>query len=85
MAVDRASRRGLVRATCLARSLALVRLLDRAGIAGARIKAGVLREQGRFLAHAWVELGDTILTDPASYVAKFEPWADLRMFEDQTA
>jgi hypothetical protein len=80
-----AARYGLGRPTCLARSLALVRLLDRAGIEGARIKAGVFRDQKTFLAHAWVELGETVVSDPESYVAQFEPWADLRMFEDLTA
>jgi hypothetical protein len=81
-AVRRASRYGVFRPKCLTRSLALVRLLERSGIPGARIRAGVLKNQGRFLAHAWVELGKEVLTDAESYVAQFEPWADLRMFED---
>jgi hypothetical protein len=84
-AVGFAARYGLGRPTCLTRSLALVRLLDRAGIAGARIKAGVFRDQKTFLAHAWVELGVTVVSDPEAYVAQFEPWADLRVFEDLTA
>ncbi len=82
VAVGRAARSSLFRSTCLVRSLALVRLLERAGIRGARLRAGVQRENGRFLAHTWVELGPQVLTDPAWYVARFEPWADLRLFED---
>lgn len=42
-AIDRAARRGLFRPTCLVRSLALVRLLERWGVPGARIRIGVRR------------------------------------------
>lgn len=82
LAVDWVSRHGLFRPTCLVRSLALVSLLERAGIRGATIRAGVRRQEGRFLAHAWVELQETVLSDPRHYVAQFEPWADLSIFEE---
>ncbi|MGQ0704426.1 MAG: lasso peptide biosynthesis B2 protein [Gemmatimonadales bacterium] len=82
LAVSTATRYGLFRPKCLVRSLALVRLLDRAGIHGARIRAGVQLHQDQFTAHAWVELGDIVLSDPDGYVARFEPWADLRVFEE---
>ena len=82
LAVGRAARYGLFRPKCLVRSLALVQLLDHAGIQGARIRAGVRFHHDHFTAHAWVELGDKVLSDPAHYVARFEPWADLRVFED---
>lgn len=81
LAVSRAAHFGLVRAQCLARSLALVSLLDRHGVGGATIRAGVRIEHGKFTAHAWVELDETIISDPPSYVARFEPLLDLRVFE----
>ena len=81
-AVDWVSRYGVFRPSCLIRSLAVVALLERAGIRGASIRAGVRRENNRFLAHAWVELGEAVLTDQRRYVAQFEPWADLRIFEE---
>ena len=82
LAVDRAARHGVFHPTCLIRSLALVSLLERAGIRGASVRAGVQRRNDVFLAHAWVELGETVLTDPDDYVAQFESWADLRIFEN---
>jgi hypothetical protein len=81
LAVHRASDYGLFRPSCLIRSIALVRLLDRAGIRGAALRAGVKRRNDQFLAHAWVELGETVLTDPPDHIAQFEPWADLGIFE----
>ncbi len=43
-ALDRAARRGLFRPSCLVRSLALLRLLERGGVSGARMRIGVRRE-----------------------------------------
>ena len=81
LAVSRTARFGLVRAQCLARSLALVSLLDRNGIGGATIRAGVRLANGEFSAHAWVELDGTIISDLPSYVARFQPVIDLSVFE----
>jgi hypothetical protein len=55
--VRAAAGNGLVRATCLRRSLALWWLLRRRGIA-AEIKVGARRDTPRFMAHAWVAWAD---------------------------
>ena len=50
-------RNGPFRGNCLSRSLVLWYLLRRAGIQG-ELRIGVRREDGQFLAHAWVEYQD---------------------------
>ena len=75
-AIDRAARRGLFRPTCLVRSLALIDLLNRAGVNGAVIRLGVrtgtgTARSGALEAHAWVELGDLVLGDHAGQAARF--------------
>jgi hypothetical protein len=72
------AQRGLFRPSCLVRSIALVRLLERAGIAGSRLRVGVRDNAGRFEAHAWVELGGVVLADSASHVIAFEELASVR-------
>lgn len=57
LAVDRAARYGLIRTTCLVRSVAMRRMLERAGIGEAALRVGVRRGAGGFGAHAWVEVG----------------------------
>lgn len=51
-----ASHHGLLAGTCLSRSLTLMRLLARRGIAG-RLRIGVKLGGGALDAHAWVEVG----------------------------
>ena len=63
-AVARAARYGLIRPTCLARAIALHRLLERAGIAGSYVRVGVQVADGRFAAHAWVELHGAVVGEP---------------------
>lgn len=75
--VRRAATYGLFRPKCLVRSLAIVHLLERRGIAGALIRIGVRREGGRFLAHAWVERNGRILGDEPAYVAGFSPLVSM--------
>jgi len=78
---------------CLERSLVLCWLLERRGI-GARLRIGARKQEGRFEAHAWVEVDGTVLNEAAEphlHFAPFEkpitsletktPW-DLRMKQD---
>jgi hypothetical protein len=60
-----AARRGAIRASCMVRSLALRTLLARHGHA-AEIRFGARKDEGRMLAHAWVECdGQALLEPPA--------------------
>jgi transglutaminase superfamily protein len=79
LAVERAAENGPIRATCLERAVALDRLLRRHGIERARIRVGVRLDQGQFLAHAWVELGDLILADAPGRVQAFQSIAEARV------
>ena len=79
LAVERAAEHGPVRATCLERAVALDRLLRRHGVERGRIRVGVRWEDGRFLAHAWVELGDLILADTPDRVHAFRTIGTARM------
>jgi hypothetical protein len=78
-AVSRAARYGCFRPKCLARSVALHRLLARAGIPGSRIRIGVRRESDALVAHAWVTLEGRIVGDDPSFVNRFTEIADARM------
>ena len=79
LAVERAAENGPVRATCLERAIALDRLLRHHGISRGRIRVGVRWEDGQFLAHAWVEMGDLILADTADRVQAFRAIGTARM------
>jgi Transglutaminase-like superfamily len=81
LAVSRAAEFGVLRPKCLARSVALHRLLRAEGIAGSRIRIGVRPQAGRLTAHAWVTLSDRILGDDPAFVARFAEIADARMAE----
>lgn len=71
-AVSIAARHGLVRANCLERSLVLWGLLRRAGLA-ATLQLGARRVDGRFEAHAWVDLDGTVLNDADDVAGRFAP------------
>lgn len=77
-AVRRAAQYGVFRPRCLVRSVALHRLLERRGVVGSRIRVGVRREQGRFEAHAWVELDGRVLGDTPSHTSGFTRLLDVR-------
>lgn len=77
-AVRRAARYGLFRPKCLARSLALQRLLERDGVQGSVIRVGVRRTDGRFAAHAWVELAGRVIGDDRETVAAYTDLARFR-------
>lgn len=77
VAVHRAASYGVFRPRCLVRALALVRLLDAAGIQGGRLRIGVRRDGSRLLAHAWVEHGSLVLADRREHVRGFHELADV--------
>ena len=78
-AVLRAARHGVFRPRCLARAIALSRLLSSHGIDDHTIRIGVSREEGRFVAHAWVERGAAVLGDSPAYTRTFAPLTDVRI------
>jgi hypothetical protein len=59
-----AARYGMVRSTCLEKSLALWCLLRRQGIASS-VRIGTRKSAGRLEAHAWVEFEGRALNEPA--------------------
>ena len=73
--IELAGRHGIVRASCLDRSLLLVWLLARRGIAG-ELRIGVDRENDSLRAHAWVECGGMVLGDPEEVVQGFFPFEE---------
>jgi len=56
--------------TCLRRSVTLARELDRLGLAGA-IHIGVRHAAGAVEAHAWVQVGDTVVNDEPDLIASY--------------
>jgi hypothetical protein len=77
LAVARAAENGVLRPTCLVRSVALQRMLERRGLSGSRIHIGVRMHEGEFLAHAWVEWSGEILGDSRWHVDRFSPLVDV--------
>lgn len=77
LAVDRMARLGLRRPLCLARSIALQRLLVRNGITGSRIRIGVRMKDQTFEAHAWVEWMGSVIGEDPDNVETFRPFTDL--------
>lgn len=73
LAVNRAAAFGLFRPRCLARSIALRRLLAAEGIHEAQVRVGVRLEEGRFIAHAWVEYGGEVVGDDPASVSLYAP------------
>ena len=80
-ALHRAMRYGLLQPKCLARSVALHRLLQSAHIRGSRIHIGVRPQPEGLTAHAWVTLADRVLGDDPRFVRRFTEIADARMTE----
>jgi hypothetical protein len=77
IAIDRASRFGPFRTTCLVRASALHELIRRDGIGASRIRVGVRMQDGNFAAHAWVELGDLVIGDRREHVLTFTPVSEI--------
>lgn len=72
VAVHRVASYGPLRASCLVRAIALMRLLEHSGIHGGRVCVGGRLERGTFVAHAWVEYGSLVLGDGPSHVRSFD-------------
>ncbi len=73
--VDVADRYAPGRSSCLRQTAALAWLLRRRGIA-TRLRIGVAREEGRLMAHSWLESGDGELfglSDSDQYVPLSSP------------
>ena len=72
--VSAAARYGIVRSTCLERSLALWWFLGRQGLASS-VRIGTRKNAGRLEAHAWVEFDGRVLNEgeePRSQFAAFD-------------
>ncbi len=73
LAVNRAATYGVFRPLCLARAMALRKLLAGEGIEGANVRVGVLLRNGAFIAHAWVEYAGQVVGDDPLMVARYAP------------
>jgi hypothetical protein len=81
LAVNRAAEFGLFRPRCLAKSIALRRMLNSAGIDGAKVRVGVQLTRGRFVAHAWVEYGGKVVGDDPEAVARYTLLTGIQVAE----
>lgn len=79
LAVNRAAAFGMVRARCLARSMALRQLLAEEGIDGASVRVGVQVRGGQFVAHAWVEYAGQVVGDDPESVARYAPLTGMQV------
>lgn len=77
VAVDRVSRYGLFRPTCLVRAVALESQIRRANAGPAVVRVGVTQVSGELLAHAWIELEGQVIGDEPSHVRRFTPLHDF--------
>lgn len=75
-----ASNHGLIRASCLTRSLLLGWLLRRQGFES-ELRIGVRMIDGGLDAHAWLEKNGVPINDAPSIVADFAPFATPIAFE----
>lgn len=73
---ETAARHLPIRSNCLERSLALVLLLRRRGIP-AELRMGARKCEGRFEAHAWVAMNETVLTEDGGAHAEFSPFPEI--------
>ena len=77
-AVRRVAFHGVPRSQCLVRSLAICEMLEHEKIQGAIVRIGVQPRDAKLEAHAWVELGGTIIGDTPDHVGNFELLATAR-------
>jgi hypothetical protein len=75
--VDAASRHHIRPVRCLHRSVVLQSLLARQGL-DAELRIGVQRQQGRMLAHAWLERAGVPLAESPDIADLFLPLAPAR-------
>ena len=81
---EAAARHLFVRTNCLERSLVLCWALRRRGIP-AQMRVGARKHDGRFEAHAWVELNGSVLNDTLEHHRHFEPFAKpIGLLETET-
>lgn len=71
--VDLAARHGVYSANCLQRSLALWWMLRRQGIKS-ELQFGTRKTDGRFEAHAWVEVAGIVLNDSDDVRMSYAPF-----------
>lgn len=81
LAVSRAADYGVFHPLCLVRAVAINRMLERRGVRGSRIRIGVRVRGGRFLAHAWVEYGGSVIGDSEAHVDSFAELTDVRLLD----
>ena len=81
LAIGRAAEHGVFRPLCLARAVALKRMLDRHGYDGGIVKIGVRLNRGRCAAHAWVAYGAQILGDQEWHVKSFAELDEISVME----
>ncbi len=79
LGVSRAAAYGFLKPTCLAQSLAIQRCLETARIPGGRIRVGVARRRGTFIAHAWVEFAGEVIGDDRASVDRYEPMDEMHV------
>lgn len=77
VAVDRVSRFGMFRPTCLVRAVALESQIRRANAGPAVVRVGVAQVAGELFAHAWIELEGQVIGDEPSHVRRFTPLHDF--------
>jgi hypothetical protein len=78
-AVRKVATHGPVQANCLARSVALQRLLRDAGIERGVLRVGVRRDAGAFEAHAWLELDGRVVGDEQANTERYSPFERLHV------
>jgi hypothetical protein len=71
--VHTAARYGLVRPTCLEKSLALWWFLGRRGIASS-LRIGTRKNAGKLEAHAWIECGGSTLNETGEALPDYAPF-----------
>ena len=85
VAVRRAANHTVFKPKCLTRAIALSRMLENRGIKDSRVKVGVRRLDGKFTAHAWVELGQRVLGDDVQHVSSFAQLIDVKVMKNPLA
>jgi Transglutaminase-like superfamily len=81
LAVARASQFGFFRPACLVRSIALCRMMESRGVRGGVMQIGVRLQDGRLVAHAWVEYASEILGDDPDSVSRYDLLPELSLTE----
>jgi hypothetical protein len=72
LAVQRVAAYGLFRPTCLVQAIALQSMIQSRGFGGSSVRVGVRWQDGRFLAHAWVDYRGAVLADHVIPVSRFD-------------